>query len=296
VLAVSPAYNVDMQNLLKNLQFWLLAALLVANMFIWYAIWTEENGGVLTVAFLDVGQGDAIFIEAPNGNQLLIDGGPTKGVLTELSKLMPLYDRSIDVVIATHPDKDHIGGLIEVLERYEVDVVLRSGAENDTGVYHVLNGSIEREDALEILARRGQRLVLDDGVFLDILFPDRDVTDFDPNDASVVARLVYGETTFLFTGDAPKSIEEYLASLGDDAVESDVLKVGHHGSKTSSSEYFLAAVLPQIAVISAEQDSRYGHPHAEVLEALEAYKAEVVETSKLGTIVFTSDGKRLLHR
>jgi len=285
-----------MVGLRKNAKWYLLGVLLFVNALIWYALIQDGGKGVLTVAFLDVGQGDAIYIEAPNGNQLLIDGGRGKGMLRELAKVMPFYDRSIDVVLATHPDQDHIGGLPELLNRYEVKTILRSGVIHDTGVYHALNKVIQTRKVEEIFARRGMRIHLDNNVYLEILFPDRDVTHFKPNDASVVTRLVYNETEFIFTGDAPKDIEEYVASLDGNSLQSDVLKVGHHGSKTSTSELFLGAVLPSIAVISVEEDSRYGHPHEEVLETLTEFNIEIVATSEAGTIVFESDGKKLWRR
>lgn len=285
-----------MIGLRKHARWYLLGALIFANVLIWYALIQGSGKGILTVAFLDVGQGDAIYIEAPNGNQLLIDGGRGKGMLRELATVMPFYDRSIDVVLATHPDQDHIGGLPELLTRYEVGTILRSGAVADTGVYHALNEAIQAKDTKEILARRGMRIHLSDNVYLDILFPDRDVTEFKPNDASLVARLVYGDAEFIFTGDAPKAIEEYVASLDGSLLRSDVLKVGHHGSKTSTSKLFLGAVLPSIAVISVEENSRYGHPHEEVLETLAEFDVEVVATSEEGTIVFESDGKKLWRR
>jgi len=285
-----------MTALREHVKWYFLAALVLTNAIIWYALVLGGGKGMLTVAFLDVGQGDAIYIEAPNGNQVLIDGGPGRGLLRELSKVIPFYDRSIDIVIATHPDKDHIGGLPELLTRYEVGVILRSGAVNDTGVFQSLNGIIQRKDVEELLAKRGMRVQLGGGAYLDILFPDRDVTGFEPNDASVITRLVYGETEFLFTGDAPKDIEEYVARLDGSLLKSDVLKVGHHGSKTSTGALFLGAVLPSIGIISAEKNSRYGHPHQEVLDTLAEFNIETIATSEAGTIVFKSDGKKLWRR
>lgn len=285
-----------MTALKEHAKWYFLVALILANAVIWYALALGGGKGVLTVAFLDVGQGDAIYIEAPNGNQILIDGGPGKGMLRELAKVTPFYDRSIDVVIATHPDKDHIGGLPELLTRYEVGVIMRSGAVNDTGVFQSLNEIIQRKNVEELLARRGMRVQLGGGAYLDILFPDRDATDFEPNDASVITRLVYGETKFLFTGDAPKDIEEYIARLDRSLLKSDVLKVGHHGSKTSTGALFLGAVLPSIGIISAEENSRYGHPHQEVLDILAEFNIETIATSEAGTIVFESDGKKIWRR
>lgn len=274
----------------------ILSVFFLITVLIWYAVFAEERSNVLTVAFLDVGQGDAIFIEAPNGKQVLIDGGSNKDVLRSLSKVMPFYDRSIDVVIATHPDKDHIGGLPDVLARYTVDLFLEPGIENDTGAYRALENIVSKRGVQKIYARRGMQLVLDDETLLRILFPDRSVVGMESNTASIVAQLVYGDTEFLLTGDSPKSIEKYLISLDGKDLKSDVLKVGHHGSKTSSNASFIGMASPDFAIISAGEDNRYGHPHKEVLETLEQFEVKIINTASAGTIVFTSDGKSLQVR
>jgi competence protein ComEC len=273
--------------------WYVLAGMALVTVLIWYAVFTESRGNVLTVAFLDVGQGDAIYIEAPNGNQVLIDGGANANVLRELSRVMPFYDRSIDIVIATHPDTDHIGGLSDVLERFDVNYIFQSGVEGDSNTYNSFVRFIEREvesGAQRVLARRGQIIVLDEGVELHILFPDRDVSDIESNAGSIITQLVYGETEFMLTGDSPQAIEKYLVNVDGANLRSDVLKVGHHGSNTSSAESFIAAVLPTYAVISAGTDNRYGHPHREVLELFELLESEIFSTFESGTIIFESNG------
>jgi competence protein ComEC len=277
-----------------RLRLAILCILVIATVAVWYTV-VEREEKRLRVLFLDVGQGDAILIEAPNGNQMLVDGGAGSAVLRELARAMPFFDRSIDVVVATHPDQDHIGGLPEVLKRFEVGLVLRSGAVNDTAVFEALNTVIESKDMTEIVVRRGMLVSLGGGVYAEILFPDRDVTRVDPNDASVVMRVVYGESEFLLTGDAPQAIERYLVSLDGRNLESDVLKVGHHGSNTSSTDIFLGFVDPRYAVVSAGKDNRYGHPHREVVTRLEAVGAEVLTTPEEGTIGFETDGNVLVR-
>lgn len=283
-----------MQSLKINIRWYLLAILLFANFFIWNAIFIETRNGILTVVFLDAGQGDAIFIEAPNGNQVLIDGGPNKSVLRQLSKVMPFYDRSIDIVIATHPDKDHIGGLPDVLQRYTVDFILESGAKNDTGISRAFESAILQNKIKRIFAKRGMAITLGDDVFLNILFPDRDVSEVESNTASIVAQLVYKNTEFMFTGDSPKTIEEYLVFLDGEKLRSDVLKVGHHGSKTSSSESFVGYVSPEYAIISAGADNSYGHPHKEVVEILNQFGSAILNTKDNGAIIFKSDGENIV--
>ncbi len=277
----------------KNFRLYALAALVAATVFIWYVALAEERGGKLTVAFLDVGQGDAAFIESPTGVQVLVDGGPGRGVLRALGREMPFFDRSLDVVIATHPDQDHIGGLPDVLARYKVAHIIEPGVAVETAVYRAFVEGIAREGATRTLARRGERIVLGGGVFLDILFPDRDPSGLEPNVASIVAKLTYGETSFLLTGDSPKSIEGYLAALDGTALDVDVLKVGHHGSKTSTSDQLLGLASPAYVVISAGKGNRYGHPHSEVLDALSRFDVEELGTYERGTIIFESDGREV---
>ena len=268
----------------------ILAFFLLLNAVIWHAVFRESRVGVLTVAFLDIGQGDAIFIEAPNGNQMLVDGGPNKQVLRALADVMPFYDHTIDAVVATHPDQDHISGLVDVLNRFFVSAVFEPGVNASTSAYQTLEKTIAEKKIPRILARRGMRIVLDEGVSLNVLFPDRDVSNTETNTASIVTQLHYGNTNVLLTGDSPEAIEKYLVSLDGKALRSDVLKPGHHGSKTSSSLEFVAAVAPTYAVISAGKNNKYGHPHRETLDTLKRFGTPILRTDTSGTIIFESDG------
>jgi len=283
-----------------KVRLYILVVLLLGAAISFYAACREDRGGVLTVAFLNVGQGDAVYIESPSGNQMLIDGGPGKAVLRELSKVMPFYDRSIDVVLATHPDSDHVSGLNDVFDKYKVGLFLESGVEGDTSVYEELKNRVAKEGARTIEARRGMDIDLGQGAFLQILFPDRDPKGMETNMASIVARLVYGDSEFMLTGDSPQAIENYLVSLesqGDTlGLRSDVLKAGHHGSKTSSSEAFVSAISPQYAIISVGKDNKYGHPNQEVLDILNNFGAEILRTDQLGRIIFKSDGVNLVEK
>lgn len=219
--------------------------------------------GSLKVVFFDVGQGDSIFIETPSKKQILIDGGPDQTVLEKLNQEMSFWDRHIDLVILTHSDWDHITGLREVINRFEIGRIV-TGAE------------VEGWDTL--LVRRGQRIILDD-VVLDVLWPD---TPQDGNNGSVVVRLSYHEAEFLLTGDIEAKIEKQL-----DVSQSDVLKVAHHGSKTSSCSEFLEKVQPKISVISVGENN-YGHPYQEVLERLK--NTLIYRTDEQGDIKMKTDG------
>jgi len=252
---------------------------------------------LLQVSYLNVGQGDASFIESSNGTQVLIDGGRDASVLQELPKVMGNFDRTIDLVVATHPDLDHIGGLVHVLERYEVKAILMTDNVNDTPAYTAFLEAVKQEGAPVLMARRGQIYDLGSGqsgsTTLTILFPDRPVRDLESNTSSIILRLSYGQADFLFTGDSPQSIEMYLVSLPDSVLQSEVLKAGHHGSRTSTAAAFAAAVRPAYAIISAGKDNDYGHPHKEVIDILRELNVETKNTADQGSIFLESNGSQI---
>lgn len=274
-------------SLATHLIWGIVAALLLV-------ILTLVSSGVsgtskLTVTFLNIGQGDAIFIESPSGRQMLVDGGPDQSVLRELSARMHWYDKSIDVVIATHPDADHISGLVDVLQRYKVDYIFQPGIGKSTTQAESMLSSVSKEKGREVLARRGQVIDMGSGVTVEILHPDRDVSSAETNEACIVARVRYGKTSFLLTCDAPSGVEKYLVALDPQSVKADVLKAGHHGSRTSSSELFVGTVAPTYGVFSRGCENRYGHPHTEVVSVFSKYNVKTLDTC-YGRVVFTSDG------
>lgn len=272
------------------------AALLVLTFFVWSLVHAATPSGVLTVAFIDVGQGDSIYIESPTGSQVLVDGGKGRAVLRGLGELMPSGDRSLDVVIATHPDLDHIGGLPEVFARYDIRFFIEPGVTDDGADALALAEAVTREHIAPVYARAGTRIALGEGAYVEFLFPEGDVSAFEANTGSIAARVVYGETSFMLTGDAPASIENYVAGKYGSRLSSTVLKAGHHGSKTSTGDMFLGAVNPEYAIISAGCDNSYGHPHAEVLKRLEQFGAKILQTCTEGTIIFESDGASVTRR
>ena len=273
----------------------LIAAFLVVGNAILFLKLTRPQEPLLVVSFLDVGQGDAILITGPTGIQMLVDGGRDRSVLRKLPEVMGPLDRSIDIVFETHPDADHIGGLSDVFERYRVSYFLSPGRESDTAENRRLEEDVAKEPgARSILARHGMRLHLGDSAYADILYPEDNVEKLRAtNDASVVMRVVYGETEFLLTGDAPSWVEDRLVASYGDTLRSDVLKAGHHGSRTSTDALWLSKVKPDIVVISAGKDNSYGHPHPETLQRITDAGASVFSTIDLGTITITSDGKEL---
>jgi len=253
---------------------------------------TPSRTGLLQVTFLDVGQGDAIFIETPDGVQVLIDGGPDSSVLQGLASEMSFFDRTIDIVVGTHQDLDHIAGLIDILAQYDVVTILRTEGEGASSAAVQFVSSVADEGAKVVYARAGQEFKLGASTTMTVLSPSSETTNWGSNTGSVVVLLQYGDIGFMLTGDAPEGIETYLASTYGAGLEAEVLKLGHHGSKTSSAAAFLAVIEPQFAVVSAGRNNRYGHPHPEVLERAAATGAKVVSTQD-GNIHFYTDGTRV---
>jgi len=293
----------------QNIISLILGGLFCLNILAWIAVYEVSQPRFLEVNFFDVGQGDAIFIETPKRHQILIDGGPSSVILEKLGKEMPFWDRSIDLIILTHPERDHLAGLIEVLKRYKVENILWTGVIRNTSEYQEWIKSIQNEKAKIKIAKANQKIILSKsdwglssawegggrvGVhnFIDVLYPLENLegqTFKDSNNTSIVAKLVFGENSFLFTGDIDKSAEGKLIESGVD-INSNVLKVAHHGSKTSSAEEFIKEVSPEIAVISVGKDNKYGHPHQEVLETLAKYDITILRTNQDGDIKIISDG------
>lgn len=246
----------------------------------------------LEVDFFDVGQGDAIFIETPSRYQILIDGGSDEKVLEKLGREMAFFDRSLDLVIATHGDADHIGGLIEVLRRYEVKKLVFNGYDKQSGLYREFLRAARERGLEPLIISAGQIMELPDGARLIFLWPEADLPEKiskKHNNTGIVAKLIYGNASFLLTADIEDKVEKILAGGGND-LRSDILKVAHHGSKTSTTEEFLRAVRPQTAVISVGADNSYGHPHPSVLERLDSFKIPALRTDLYGDIEILSDG------
>lgn len=248
----------------------------------------EPQGGELRVWFLDIGQGDATLIETPNGEQILVDGGPGDAVLTKLGQIMSPLDRTIDAVVATHPDADHISGLIPVLERYDVREVMYNGDVHDTQTTDAFVAAREAEpNAERPTVRVGDVFTFGDVTLTAVWPTDAAVANADTNTGSIVFLLTYGDTSVLLTGDAPEEAEQGF----EDAVgDIDVLKVGHHGSVYSSSVAFLEIARPEIAVISVGAHNRYGHPSPVVMARLDEEGIPYFRTDRDGDILLTSTG------
>lgn len=256
----------------------------------------SQKDGLLKIYFFDIGQGDGIFIESPSGKQVLIDGGPDNKILSKLGEVMPFYDRDIDMIIASHPHADHIVGLMDVLSRYNVKNIIEAKESYNSSEFRSWVDAVKNENANNIEAITGKIIDLGDGVTLTILHPFELVigdNPKNPHDDDVVVMLKYGELEVMLTGDMETKVERRLIVAKED-LDADVLKAGHHGSKTSSSEEFLSAVSPEIAIIQVGAKNRYGHPSPEVLERFENYGIKYYRNDINGDIKLTSDGRSYL--
>ncbi|HET8574840.1 MAG TPA: MBL fold metallo-hydrolase [Candidatus Paceibacterota bacterium] len=266
----------------------------VANIVVWGAVFAAKSPRELTVAFLNVGQGDAIFIEAPDGNQMLVDAGPNGSVLRGLGKEMSFFDRYIDVAVATHPDGDHISGMLDVLPRYQVGLALISGAHADTDLDDEFADLRKKEGVKTLEARSGMTVDLGSGVIFEIISPSSDTSNMKTNYASIVGKLTYGSTSFMLTGDAPAEVEQTLVDRYGSKLHADILKAGHHGSKTSTSNIFLTAVDPEYTVISVGLHNPYGHPAPETVNRILESGSKILYTySNPVGVVFQSDGNHI---
>lgn len=282
-------------HLYKNLLSYFLLALVSFG----YSAWAdyqskqvEKGSGVLKFIVLDIGQGDALYIESPTGKQVLVDGGPNNNLAKALPRVMSQYDKHIDLMVVTNPDFDHYGGFISLLDKYKVDAVLEPGTFNPYQAYTVLQNKITEKQIPKMLARKGQVIDLGGGARLEVLFPDRDVSKLSSNDGSIVMKLVYGDTSVMLQGDSTAKIEQYLrGSVSSTTLQSTILKAGHHGSRTSSTIGYVKAVAPKWNVISSGKNNDYGHPHKETLATMSELGIPTFDTCNNGDLVFISDGK-----
>ncbi|MCP4359787.1 MAG: DNA internalization-related competence protein ComEC/Rec2 [Chloroflexi bacterium] len=257
----------------------------------------SQPDGKLHITFMNVGQGDATFIQTPSGRQILVDGGFYPSVLNDqLGQQMPFWDKEIDLMVATHPDADHVSGLVGVFERYRVGQLITDGEGlGESPIYDAVLLAAEVQGTSVHRAMAGERIEIGDGVRLEVLHPGAELDQESRNENSVSMRLVYGDFTFLFTGDAEEKAEEVMLANGR-PLQSLVFKAGHHGSRSSSTMPFLEAVQPQIIVVSAGADNNFGHPHPEMLARAQDIGATVLRTDELATIELTTDGQVMWWR
>jgi competence protein ComEC len=267
-----------------------VAAMAVAGaaVVVWWGALSQDNEH-LRVTVLDVGQGDAILIETPDGHTILVDGGPSGSILMQaLGDVLPAAERDIDLVVLTHAQDDHVAGLVEVMRRYDVAQVMEGQLPGATGAYAEWTKAVEAEGALKHVAKAGQHIDLGDGARIELLAPDRRLDGGDLNNNSVVLRLVYGEVSFLLTGDLAETGEKALLDSGFD-FHTTVLKVAHHGSQGSTTKGFLDAVTPAVAVVSSGAGNPFGHPDPSLRRRLG--EVPLFRTDLNGSVRFESDGR-----
>ena len=264
----------------------LMALLVAAGVFI-----VKLPDGKLHFWALDVGQGDAILMILPDGNKVLIDGGPDDKVMSRLAEVLPFYDRTIELVILTHPHPDHMIGLIEVIKRYDVGRLVMTGIKYDYPGYDAFLETVAKKQ-VPVLFADGKKDLKFGEVILDLMFPLAPIQGQyfgNVNNSSIVFRILYGRNKFLLQGDLEVEGEMQMVESGLD-LRASVIKVGHHGSRTASSDDYLAKVLAEFAVISCGAGNRYNHPHIETMRALKKYLVEVWRTDLDGTVEVASDG------
>jgi competence protein ComEC len=275
---------------------YILSFLVFLAGFVWYEVVHTAHHD-LRFVMMDIGQGDALYIEAPNGNNIIIDGGPGDALLGQLGKVMSVTDRHVDMIMNTNPDLDHFEGFIPLLDRYSVGAFMVAGTDAETNpLWRTLEKKIVEHKIPTITAMRGQRIDMGDGVYIDILFPDRDVSGLTHNDGSIVARLTYGKTSIMLTGDSTQKVEKYLVSIYPQSdLQSNIFKSDHHGSKTSNSEIFVRTVNPDVALISAGKGNSYGLPSPETLATFDKLKIPYLITFNEGPIEYDSDGVKFVR-
>jgi len=279
---------------------WIILGLISTNLFVWLVVSGAWQGHYLEVKFFDVDQGDAALAQIDGDIQILIDGGPDNKVLEKLGQTMPFYDRDIEWMVLSHTDRDHLTGLLDVIKNYRVRNIIWSGIGDnraqDKEWERLISEETARDNAKIIFAVPGEKVDLggNPDCQIEILAPA--ITDRSPsrgqNDLSVAVKLIYGKRSFVFVGDASSREESEIKSTIPE-LRADVLKVAHHGSKSSANEEFLASLLPAAAVISVGAKNSYGHPSPEVLELLAKYDIKTLRTDKNGDIVFRTDGEKL---
>ncbi|MFF2754960.1 MBL fold metallo-hydrolase [Psychrobacillus sp. NPDC058041] len=243
-------------------------------------------GKEMSVHFIDVGQGDSIFIQSPEGRSMLIDSGKKEAGKEVVAYLREQGVEKLDYVVATHPDADHIGGLIPVLNSISINNFVDSGKVHTSQTYEKMLQLILDKKIPYIVPSRGDTIPLDSKIKITVLNAGEDSKD--NNEASIVLKVQYGEVSFLLTGDADINVESSMLKEFD--LRSTVLKAGHHGSNTSSSDAFIRSVKPKVTILSYGKDNSYGHPNAEVVTRLKNVKSQVYATAEVGNIVIKTDG------
>lgn len=257
---------------------------------------SKSNNSIAKVHFIDVGQADSIFLEF-SGKTMLIDGGNKEDGDLVVNYIKKCGYSTLDYMVATHPHEDHIGGLPDVLSNIKTKEVYLPKTKTNTQIYKSFEKGIKKNGSKKIVAKKDLEIYKDSKATITIISDETAVDTTDLNDSSIVIKFAYGSNSFMFTGDAGTAVEDnILKRYSEDFLNIDVLKVGHHGSRTSSSEKWLKTLSPQYSVIMCEKNNKYGHPHKQTLNKLSKIKTKVLRTDLLGTIVFKTNGNSIEYQ
>lgn len=283
----------------NNLKKYVILILLLSSFFYTFFSYVQKNffqvsNHNLRFHFIDVGQGDSSLIITPKGKTILIDAGDEAHAKKVVSYIREQGIEKLDLVIATHPDADHIGGMDKVIKNFDIDIFAMPDVSAKTNQYKQIQRELKAKKMKATRLYQGDEVQIDDDIDFEILSPVRGKKYDDTNEYSIVAKIVYKDTSFILMGDATMENEVDIINNVPD-IDIDVLKLGHHGSSTSSSDYFITKTSPKIAIISCGKNNKYGHPHQEVMRVLKKHGVTPYRTDEMGDIVITSDGKEIKY-
>ena len=283
----------------NNLKKYVILILLLSSFFYTFFSYVQKNffqvsNQNLQFHFIDVGQGDSSLIITPKGKTILIDAGDEAHAKKVVSYIREQGIEKLDLVIATHPDADHIGGMDKVIKNFDIGVFAMPDASAKTNQYKQIQRELKAKKMRATRLYQGDEVQIDDDIDFEILSPVKGKKYDDTNEYSIVAKIVYKDTSFILMGDATMENEVDIINNVPD-IDIDVLKLGHHGSSTSSSDYFITKTSPKIAIISCGKNNKYGHPHQEVMRVLKKHGVTPYRTDEMGDIVITSDGKEIKY-
>jgi len=283
----------------NNLKKYVILILLLSSFFYTFFSYVQKNffkvsNHNLRFHFIDVGQGDSSLIITPKGKTILIDAGDEAHAKKVVSYIREQGIEKLDLVVATHPDADHIGGMDKVIKNFDIDVFAMPDVSAKTNQYKQIQRELKAKKMKATRLYQGDEVQIDDDIDFEILSPVKGKKYDDTNEYSIVAKIVYKDTSFILMGDATMENEVDIINNVPD-IDIDVLKLGHHGSSTSSSDYFITKTSPKIAIISCGKNNKYGHPHQEVMRVLKKHGVTPYRTDEMGDIVITSDGKKIKY-
>ncbi len=256
---------------------------------------SQDSSSIFQIIALDVGQGSAVYVQTQNGTELLLDTGPSLSSLRQLNRYRNVFDRTIDYLIISHIDMDHMAMAPVLLDRYNIRYFVTTADNSDSGLYSETVGVLKDTDTQIMIPEPGDSQVIDTGTYIQYLWPHSSgLGSLSQNDSSLVVRLVQGNVSVLYTGDISQSVEKQLVDTYGKQLQSDILIVSHHGSKTSTDYDFVKTVDPSYAVIQSGADNRYGHPHANTIDTLNRLGIPILRNDLLGSIEFITDGDNLL--